>query len=184
MRVISGTAGGRRLQSVPGDGTRPISDRVKTALFNILQPTIEGLSVLDLFAGSGGVGIEALSRGAASCVFTDISKKATDTIRANLELTELTSQSEVRTTDAFWYLRHATKSFDLIYVAPPQYKGVWLEAMQTIGERPEIVTPTGSVIVQIDKREYEDLSLAAFKQTDRRDYGDTTLLFYDREAKL
>src|SRR6185295_15055806 len=87
MRVIAGAARGRRLSAVPGDTTRPITDRAKEALFSILAPEIEDARVLDLFAGTGSVGIEALSRGAAACTFVELEKRAIDTIRGNLEHT-------------------------------------------------------------------------------------------------
>jgi 16S rRNA (guanine(966)-N(2))-methyltransferase RsmD len=186
MRVVSGKAKGKTLQSVPGDSTRPILDRVKTALFDILRPQIEGSSVLDLFAGSGGVGIEALSQGAAHCTFLDINAKAAATVRANLELTGFAFQkpgdpAEVRQTDAFSYLRNTKKSFDLIYVAPPQYKAQWIQALQTIAERPTLLTEHGEIIAQIDPREYEPLALEAFEEREQRKYGNTLLVFYSKK---
>jgi 16S rRNA (guanine(966)-N(2))-methyltransferase RsmD len=98
MRVIAGTAKGRKLLAVPGDGTRPILDRVKTPLFDILRPEIQGARVLDLFAGSGAVGIEALSQGAAHCTFLDLSRPAIDTIKANLETTGFVANAGCDTT--------------------------------------------------------------------------------------
>lgn len=178
MRVIAGTAKGRKLLAVPGDGTRPILDRVKTALFDILRPEIEGARVLDLFAGSGAVGIEALSQGAVHCTFLDLSRPAIETIKQNLETTGFGANAEVRHYDAFSFLRNSAKSFDLVYVAPPQYESLWVQALQTIAERPEIVTPHGLIVVQIDPREYEALELTAFRETDQRAYGNTLLVFY------
>jgi 16S rRNA (guanine966-N2)-methyltransferase len=178
MRVIGGTAKGRLLKAVPGDGTRPILDRVKVPLFDILRPSLPGMRLLDLFAGTGSVGIEALSQGAESCVFLDTNAKAVQTIKHNLEVTDLVQKGEVRHTDAFGYLRNTTKSFDLIYVAPPQYKGIWIEAMKHIAERPNLLTKDGSVIVQIDPKEYEELSLSLLHETEQRKYGSTVLVFY------
>ena len=178
MRVIAGTAKGRKLLAVPGDGTRPILDRVKTALFDILRPEIQGAKMLDLFAGSGAVGIEALSQGASHCAFLDLSRPAVETIKQNLAATGLVASAEVRHYDAFSFLRNSSKSFDLIYVAPPQYEALWVQAMQTIAERPEIVTPTGLIVVQIDPKEYEALTLAPFRETEQRKYGNTLLVFY------
>lgn len=180
MRVVAGSAKGKNLKSVPGSGTRPILDRVKTALFDILRPSIEGRQVLDLFAGSGSVGIEALSQGAAHCVFTDTAKTAIETIRANLENCDLSAQAEVRNQDAFTYLRNTKKVFDLIYVAPPQYKGLWVEALHCMAERPALLSSIGMVIVQIDPREYEQLRLSAFLQSDLRRYGNTQLVFFQK----
>lgn len=178
MRVIAGLAKGRRLASVPGDTTRPVLDRVKTALFDVLRPLLPGTRFLDLFAGSGAIGIEALSQGAASCVFLDIEKLAVRTISENLNHTQLAARAEVRHTDAFGFLRRANDSFDFIYVAPPQYKALWINAMQTIAERPELLKDGGRVIVQIDPVEYEGLELAHFLEVEQRRYGSTLLVHY------
>ena len=180
MRVIGGLAKGRKLASVPGDTTRPILDRVKTALFDILRPRLDGLSVLDLFAGSGSVGIEALSQGAARCVFLDINQKAVQTIRHNLHAAELTALAEVRNTDAIGYLRKTCKVFDLIFVAPPQYKALWIESLHTIAERPGLLSENGEVIAQIDPREYERLSLAHLQEVRQVKHGNTLLVFYSK----
>lgn len=178
MRVVSGTAKGRTLKAVPGDTTRPILDRVKTALFDTIRPYIQGATVLDLFAGSGSVGIEALSQGASHCTFLDLAAPAIKTINSNLEATKLSAQATVKHFDAFKFLRNTSQTFDLIYVAPPQYKNLWAEAMRTIAERPHLVKPSGQVIVQIDPKEYEELELTQFALTDQRKYGSTLLLFY------
>lgn len=178
MRVIGGTARGIPLKAVPGDTTRPILDRVKTPLFDILRPDLPGLRVLDLFAGTGAVGIEALSQGAARAVFLDIEKRAVETIRHNLSATKLSDHAEVRLTDAFLYLKKVTESFDLIYIAPPQYKGIWVEALRAIEERPQVLARDGQVIVQIDPKEFEEVQLATLALADRRKYGATELLFF------
>lgn len=178
MRVIGGTAKGRALKSVPGDSTRPILDRVKTPLFDVLRPDLPGMRILDLFGGTGAVGIEALSQGAEHCVFLDTNARAVETIKSNLETTGLKDKAEVRHTDAFVYLKNSTKSFDLVYVAPPQYEGIWIEAMRTIAERPHLVAPGGMIIVQIDPKEYEQLNLHTFTEAKQRRYGNTVLVFY------
>jgi 16S rRNA (guanine966-N2)-methyltransferase len=178
MRVIGGTAKGRALKAVPGDSTRPILDRVKVPLFDILRPRLDGISVLDLFGGTGSVGIEALSQGAQHCVFLDTNAHAVATIKHNLAITDLSEKAEVRHTDAFIYLKNTTKSFDLIYIAPPQYKGIWIEAMRLIAERPHLVKAGGQVIVQIDPKEYEALDLATLKEAQSRKYGSSILVFY------
>jgi 16S rRNA (guanine966-N2)-methyltransferase len=181
MRVISGKARGITLKAVPGDGTRPILDRVKTALFDVIRPRIPGWKVLDLFGGAGSVGIEALSQGAEHCIFLDLSAAAVKTIKENLVTTRLVDQAEVRHTDAFGYLRNTVKRFDLIYVAPPQFESLWVQAMHIIAERPEIINADGLVIVQIDPKEYEALDLADFKESAQRKYGNTLLLFYEKK---
>lgn len=186
MRVVGGSARGFRLDVVPGDGTRPILDRVKTALFDILRPRIEDKAVLDLFAGSGSVGIEALSQGAATCVFNDAGMKAVATIRKNLASTGFTDRAEVRHGDAFGFLKRAETPFDLIYVAPPQYKKLWIEAMNILDQRPQLLRAPddpddapGLIVVQIDPKEYEPLDLVALRETRQKRYGNSLLVFYE-----
>lgn len=182
MRVVGGSARGCRLASVPGDTTRPIMDRVKTALFDILRPSIAGVSVLDCFSGTGAVGIEALSQGAGDCTFLDLEKRAIETIRKNLETTHLTDKADVRHTDAFRYVKNCQKAFDLIYVAPPQYEGLWLEMMHMLAERPERLAPGGQIVVQIDPKEYNKEDFSTLDLRDERRYGNTLLLFYQGKA--
>lgn len=178
MRVISGKARGRKLLSVPGETTRPILDRIKQSLFDILRPTIQDISVLDLFAGTGAVGIEALSQGAGSCIFVDVEKKAVEVIKKNLENTGLSKLASVRHQDAFTYLRNTKNKFDLIYVAPPQYKSIWVRALQDISERPNLLNPGGRVIVQIDPKEDDDTEFMNLKRVDERKIGNTLLIFF------
>lgn len=178
MRVVGGKAKGRKLKTLAGDDTRPILQRVRTSLFDILRPTLDGKRILDLFAGSGSVGIEALSQGASHCTFIDIGRKATEIVKDNLKHTELEKDALVLNTDAFKFLRNTDKAFDLIYIAPPQYKSLWVEAMRSIAERPELLTEGGEIIVQIDPKEYEKIELTAFEETQERRYGNTLLIFY------
>lgn len=181
MRVISGSAKGRRLKRVPGDTTRPIMDRVKESLFNILQSILAQTRWLDLFAGTGQVGIEALSRGAAHVVFVDNSRAAIRTVHDNLRATKLAQRATVIQKDAFAYLdEFGERPFDVIYVAPPQYRRIWVDVMQQLDERPlRFLTPTGMVIVQIDPKEEEALALQNLTLFDRRRYGNTLLCFYE-----
>lgn len=178
MRVISGTAKGRSLKAVPGDSTRPILDRVKVPLFDILRPRLPEASILDLFGGTGQIGIEALSQGASNCVFIDTNAKAVATIKDNLETTRLSEKAEVRHTDAFVYLKNCSRSFDLIFVAPPQYKGIWIEAMRVIAERPHLIKAGGGVVAQIDPKEYEALDMETLSERSQRKYGNTLFVFY------
>jgi 16S rRNA (guanine966-N2)-methyltransferase len=183
MRVIGGSARGMRLESVPGDSTRPILDRVRTALFDILRPRISGVVMLDVFGGSGSVGIEALSQGAAHCTFLDVNNAAFKTIKSNLAHTKLDTKATVYNTDAFSYLRRTKESFDLIYVAPPQFEGMWLEALRTIAERPDLLKQGGQIIAQIDPSEYEALTLECFEEVRQQKYGKTLLVFIERRIK-
>lgn len=181
IRVIAGKAKGRKLKMVPGDSTRPVMDRVKEALFNILGTGVVGCSFLDLFAGTGSVGIEALSRGAERAVFIDNDRLAIRTIHENLALTRLAENAEVLRADALTYLRRSqTESFEYVYVAPPQYKGIWKAVLLALEEHPEHVCPDGVVVIQIDPVEYEDLPLKTLTPYDQRTYGKTMLWFLER----
>ncbi len=182
MRVIAGTAKGLRLASVPGEGTRPIGDRPKEALFNILGRAIEDARMLDLFAGTGSVGIEALSRGAASVVFVDNNPRAVQIITANLEHTRLESGASVRRNDAFRYLAASSDApFDFVFLAPPQYQGLWKRALQKLDEDPRLLLPDAWIVVQIDPTEEEPFELRRLAEFDRRRYGKTLLVFYEFE---
>ncbi len=180
MRVIAGRAKGRHLKAVPGDTTRPITDRVKESVFNILQPEIEGASLLDLFAGTGSVGIEALSRGADRVVFVDKSPRAVATIRDNLIATGLTADATVIRDDSFRYLDRGDDRFDIVYVAPPQYAGLWERALTVLDREPSAATDM--VVVQIHPKEYAAQVLEHFKLADERRYGSTLILIYYRKG--
>lgn len=181
LRVIAGTARGRRLKSVPGKITRPITDRVKEALFNILSPDIQGARMLDLFAGTGAVGIEALSRGAEFVHFNDRHHQATNTIKENLQITELESKAKISQMDSFNLLKdEPPQKFDYVFIAPPQYKGLWKDALLAIDDNPDWLVDDGWIIVQIHPVEYEEVELTKFSEFDQRKYGSTILLFYDR----
>jgi 16S rRNA (guanine(966)-N(2))-methyltransferase RsmD len=185
MRVIAGAAKGHRLQSVAGDQTRPITDRVKEALFSILGDFVAGARVLDLFAGTGAVGIEALSRGAAEVVFIDKSAAALRVLRANLEHTRLGERAVVLRGDAFKHLSGPIAApFDLIYIAPPQYQGLWADVLRALDEQPAWLSrypggQSGIAIAQIHPREYQELPLHHLAEYDRRKYGSTLLCFYE-----
>lgn len=179
-RIISGTARGIRLQSVPGDITRPVTDRVKEAVFNILAGDIAGANFLDLFGGTGSIGIEALSRGANSVTFIDLHSQAINTIKANLKTTRLEKDAELHQIDAFRYLGgSATKKYDYIYIAPPQYKQMWLTALHLVDDKPEWLVDDGWVIVQIHPVEYEAVELKNLVEFDQRKYGSTLVIFYE-----
>lgn len=182
-RIISGKARGIRLLPVPGDTTRPVTDRVKEALFNILSTDIIDASFLDLFGGTGSIGIEALSRNAKSCLFLEINSKAVATIKENLLRTRTADAATVLQTDALKYLASPqTKSFDYIYVAPPQYKGIWEKVMHLIDNNINHLSEDGWVIAQIHPIEYVSLELTNLIEFDQRKYGSTLLIFYERKS--
>ena len=184
MRVIAGIARGIRLQAVPGTTTRPISDRVKEALFSILGESIVGARFLDLFAGTGSVGIEALSRGASEAVFVDCEARALTTIRVNLAHTRLEAGARLAHSDAFKYLGRRPEPFDFVYVAPPQYRALWSRTLQAIDADPSCLDPCGQVIVQVFPKEFEPIHLANLAMTDERRYGSTLLCFFLRAPGL
>jgi len=181
IRVIGGTAKGRRLKLVPGETSRPVMDRVKEALFNILGVGMREAAFLDLFAGTGSVGIEALSRGAASALFIDSDRMAIRTIHENLDHTGLAERATVLRASAFDYLRRPQpRAFDYVYIAPPQYKKLWKEALLLLDSQPHHLNPDGIVIVQIDPSEQEPVTLDALEPYDERRYGKTLLWFFER----
>lgn len=179
IRVIAGSAKGKRLKLVPGDSTRPIMDRVKESLFNIIGRDVIDSTFLDLFAGTGSVAIEALSRGAASAMLLDIDAKAIRTIQENLQQTKLESRAVVRKQDAFALLRSSPEhAFDFVYIAPPQYHAVWRSALQQLDANSKWVAEDGQIIVQIDPTEREQVALQRFEPFDERRYGNTLLWFF------
>jgi 16S rRNA (guanine(966)-N(2))-methyltransferase RsmD len=181
LRIIGGSARGRKLLMVPGRGTRPISDRAKESLFNILADDVLEAEVLDLFAGTGSVGIEALSRGASRAVFVESDRLAVNTIQTNLKTTGFAERGRVLRSDVFIYLRNQPKTgFDLIHVAPPQYHNLWAETVAAVEARPEWLNPDGVLVAQIDPREFKELPLTNLHWVDSRTYGSTLLAFYER----
>lgn len=183
LRVIRGKAKGMRLKAVPGDSTRPVTDRVKTALFNILGMDVVDSTWLDLFAGTGGVGIEALSGGASFVRFIDQNRAAVATIKANLLHTRLGAGAEVLQMDAFRFLQaKPDRQFDYIYIAPPQYKGMWNRALLEVDQHIGWLTHSAWVIVQIHPKEDEPLHLENLAEIDRRKYGSTLLIFFSRRT--
>lgn len=181
MRVIAGKAKGRRLKSVPGEGTRPITDRAKSALFSILGDDVIGCAFLDLYAGTGQVAIEALSRGAATAVLVEKAPLAVRTIQENLALTGLAANARVVRADVMAYLQGEATPFDYLYIAPPQYRGLWSATLQVVDARPDWLAEDGWAIAQIHPREYEELGLANLMLFDRRQYGSVMLCFYARQ---
>jgi 16S rRNA (guanine966-N2)-methyltransferase len=171
VRIVAGAYGGRRIEAPRGRATRPTSDRVREALFSILGP-IEGLRVLDLFAGSGALGIEALSRGAAEAVFVDSEARAVATIERNLE--SLSARGRVHRRDAFAWLRDADQTFDLVFADPP-----YSSASRTAGRLSELLPPllteTSLTVTESDKR---DPLLLAMPLVDERTYGDTRVAIH------
>ena len=180
MRVITGSARGHKLQSVPGNSTRPITDRAKEALFSILGNWIEGRHVLDLFGGTGAVGIEALSRGAAHVHFIDRSRAAIRTMLHNLTHCKLADRATVARRDSFEFIeKFEGDPFELIYIAPPQYQELWQATLQAVDARPALLVEDSVVIIQIHPREETPIALDTLLEFDRRRYGSVLLIFYE-----
>lgn len=182
MRVIAGEAKGRRLKS-PSTGTRPMTDRMKEALFSVLGE-VDGLRVLDLFAGSGSLGLEALSRGAASAIFVDSARDAVVSLEQNIEATGLTKKSEVVWADVASTLsRSPDERMDLIFVdppysTPPHIVQETLEAIVMGG----FLADEGRIVLHRPQKErrLQPLGLA---MTWERDYGQSTIQIFEHEEE-
>ena len=183
MRVIAGSARGRRLASPKGNRVRPTADRVKEALFNILVSATDGLSgwrVLDICAGTGNLGIEALSRGAACAVFVDSSRDSADVIRKNLELTGFTCASRIVVQEAQSALKSMEgreQPFDLVLLDPPYGQGILPPLLETLGSS-SLLADTVMVVAEFSDRESVDERYGRLERTDIRTYGDTVLAFF------
>ena len=181
LRVIAGSARGRKLKSVPGDTTRPVMDRVKEALFNILAGDVLDSNWWDLFAGTGAIGIEALSRGASFVRFSDLNRAPVETIKENVGHCGFSKQAEVRKGGAFSMLSAPVdRKFEYIYIAPPQYQEMWAKALKLVDDHIGWLIDDGTVIVQIDPTEYQEIELKNLEETEQRKYGSTLIIFYDR----
>jgi 16S rRNA (guanine(966)-N(2))-methyltransferase RsmD len=182
MRVIAGTAKGRVLRPPRGRDTRPITDRAKESLFSILAPRLPGSRFLDLFAGTGGVGIEALSRGCAHATFVERSARAVADIRHNLGVTDLAARADVVTADVFAYLSGRPSPFDVVFVAPPQWLGLWPRAVQLLDGRPGWLADGAVVVVQHDPSESAGVALQHLQPSGERTYGRVRFTFFGQRA--
>lgn len=172
MRVVAGRLGGRRIQAPPGTQTRPTSDRVREALFSALGP-LDGARVLDLFAGSGALGIEALSRGAGAAVFVERERRALSTLRENLAALAL--DADIRPGDALRALRTARErgeAYDLVLVDPP-YRLASSLGGELSDILPGVLAPGGRIVTESDRR--NPIDIPAFNQSFERRYGDTLI---------
>lgn len=176
MRVVAGRLGGRRLRTVPGRGTRPTADRVREALFAILGERVTGARVLDLFAGTGALAIEALSRGARSAVLVEPDARAASVIRANLEALGLAASARVRRTRAETYLRRpGGEPFDLVFLDPPYAFPVGTLAGLLARLAVGFLAPGAVVAVESSARAEAPPWPPGFTPDPPRRYGDTAL---------
>ncbi|MBQ3371989.1 MAG: 16S rRNA (guanine(966)-N(2))-methyltransferase RsmD [Oscillospiraceae bacterium] len=180
MRVITGSCRGRRLKTPAGDDVRPTTDNVKEAVFNIIASDVEGRRVLDLFAGTGQLGIEALSRGAREAVFVDSSPASLKIVRENLQLCSM--EAQVVRSDAIAYLKHCAP-FDLIFVDPPYASGLYEKVLECINLF-DILSEGGIIIVEADR----DCALPELSPPYRRlreyRYGKVKICTYTKESAV
>ena len=181
MRVITGTARGRRLKELEGMETRPTTDRVKEGLFSALQFDIEGRRVLDLFAGTGQLGIECLSRGAVSAVFVDRRADAVKLIRENLKVTELTDRAKVISGDSMEYLKGLREKFDLIFLDPPYEAGLLEPAIAQIAKF-DILAPHGIIVAEHPVEKAMPALAEPYRIHKTYRYGKIALTLYRRSA--
>lgn len=187
MRIISGFAGGRRLLAPAGNKTRPTSDRVREALFSILGPPPDGCLVLDLFAGSGGLGLEALSRGAHHAVFVDRDKSAQKALRHNIREVGVEGASDVHQGDSLRVLaslEETGRQFHWIFIDPPYATDLAVRALETIGKGSllDSAEDGGLLIVEHDKRSGPGDEYGCLIKVQSRRYGDTCVSFYERKS--
>ena len=177
MRVITGSAKGVRLKTPDGLKTRPTSDRVKEAVFSIVQFEIEGSRFLDLFAGTGQMGIEALSRGAVSAVFVDGWKDACQLVRDNLKLARLSEKAKVVNSDYLSYLKNCKEQFDIIFLDPP-YAEIFLEnSLNKISEI-DILSDRGIIICERPAEKQLDLDISGLQRWKDYRYGKTWITVF------
>lgn len=180
MRIIAGSARGRNLKSPRGMSTRPTSDRVREALFNILSTLVPDSRFLDLFSGTGAVGIEALSRGAAKAVLVEKDRTTTRIIYDNLKLCGMLDQAEILALDvakAIQVLGKKKESFDLIFIDPPYKKGFEQPTIEKILEQ-QLLANGGTLVVESDQTDLPPERVNSLKTYRRERYGDTALTFY------
>lgn len=178
MRVIAGTSKGTKLNSIDDLSTRPTLDRVKEPLFSIIQNHLQGANVLDLFAGSGALGIECLSRGSEKCVFCDKSPKAIQMIKQNIEKTKMQNKSTILTQDYKKCLEMLNEKFDIIFIDPPYSKDIAVDAIKRILDL-KLLNKEGIIILETDEEEREkrELEKVKIEVYDVRKYGRVKLLF-------
>jgi 16S rRNA (guanine966-N2)-methyltransferase len=180
MRVISGQAKGRALKAVPGKGTRPTTDKVKEAIFSMVGPYFAGGTALDLFAGTGGLGIEALSRGMERAIFVDIERESVEVIRHNLHAAGLAEQAEVYRNDAFKALKALAKRdlrFQAVFLDPP-YKLKKIEELLQTMEEYRLFEENAFAVVEYDASHTYAETVGSWHKERHAVYGDTAILIY------
>ena len=188
MRVIAGTVRGRRLEAPAGLNTRPLTDRIRESLFNILNPRLEGCRFLDLFAGSGSAGIEALSRGAESAVFIEINAEARRCLSKNLQHCGFQNHGELLRGDVFKSLPSLLQQdqiFDIIYVDPPfSQPELFSRFMKAIDQNSDILALDGCLIIRSQRQMNMPETTATLQRYRRSEYGESILNFYNKKQEV
>lgn len=180
MRIIAGERRGRKLVEWEDEAIRPMRDFVRSAMFNILSDFVSGAQFLDLFCGTGSVGLEALSRGARSCTFVDRSADACGIVRRNLDLLDFLARGDVLQSDAIGAvetLSRLGRRYDLVFVGPPYYQSLVPRALEALG-RGDLLGADPVVVAEIHATESIADAYGALALVDRRRYGDNQLWFY------
>ena len=183
MRVISGKARGLKLDTPKNLDVRPTTDRVKESLFNIINPYIRESNILDLFAGTGSLGIECLSRGAKNCVFVDKSKESIGIVKSNIKKARVENESVVFNLDfkdAVSRLQGQKSKFDVIFMDPPYYKEMFIDALEKI-DNANLLDEDGIIVVEHDTKDILPDKVNRLEKTKDKKYGNTTLTFYKME---
>lgn len=183
MRIITGIAKGRRIKAPEGLNTRPTSDRVKESMFNILSNRYSFENVLDLFAGSGNLGLEAISRGAKKCVFIEQNKEAYNTLVENIKSLKFENNSEYYRQDAFVALEILSKrgeKFDLIFLDPPYGKGLVEQSIKLIDSK-GLLRDGGVIVSEQDVNDVLPENINEIKRIRLEKYGRTTVAFWSKE---
>ena len=183
MRIIAGKFRGRKLVEFDVDSTRPTLDRIKEPLFSILMPYLKDANVLDLFAGTGSLGIECLSRGASSAIFVDVSKESINIVKSNIKKARVENESTILNLDfknAIDRLKIQNKKFDIIFMDPPYYKNMFIDALSSIDEA-DLLCDDGIIVVEHDTKDKFVDKIGRLEKTRDKKYGNTTLTFYKLE---
>ncbi len=177
MRIIAGEWGGRRLKAPPGTKTRPTTDRAREGIFNVLQNKVLGSRVLDAFAGSGAMGIEALSRGAASAVFVEADAKAAAVLRENLSFLPADREYRLIFGDCCKMLYAFWEKFDIIFIDPPYNRG-WVDRVTKLIALAELLAPNGVLVLETAAKEQELPDLSVWQLIKESRYGDSAVLYF------
>ena len=183
MRVISGKVRGLKLNAPKNDDVRPTTDRVKESLFNMINSYMMDSDILDLFAGTGSLGIECLSRGANKCVFVDKSKESINIVKSNIKKARVENESIVLNLDfksAISSLALKKEKFDVIFMDPPYYKNMFSDALLAVDEK-ELLKEDGIIVVEHDTVDKFPDNMGRLYKSREKKYGTTTITFYKLE---